>query len=68
MKHACVLAECVTFVSFRKQRNPNYELSVKAKKIWEKLRIQKGELSKKEKSELVETLMATVKEQNKKVK
>lgn len=52
----------------RKQRRPNYELSVKAKKIWEKLRIHKEALTKKEKSQLVDDLMNAVTDENKKVR
>uniref|UniRef100_H2YY94 PUM-HD domain-containing protein n=1 Tax=Ciona savignyi TaxID=51511 RepID=H2YY94_CIOSA len=49
----------------RKKQSPNYELSCQAKKIWEKLRIQKQQLSKEEKHELVEQLMKLVQENDK---
>nr|XP_009860251.1 pumilio homolog 3 isoform X1 [Ciona intestinalis] len=49
----------------RKKLNPNYELSCQAKKIWEKLRIQKQQLSKEEKSVLVEQLMELVQQNGK---
>ncbi|CAK8680213.1 pumilio homolog 3-like [Clavelina lepadiformis] len=52
---------------YRKKQNPNYELTYNAKKIWEKLRIQKSQLSKDEKAKLVEELMALVKQQEKKL-
>lgn len=43
-------------------------MSIKAKKIWEKLRIQKNRLSAEEKSALVQELMAVVKEHDKMVR
>nr|CAB3265314.1 pumilio domain-containing protein KIAA0020 homolog [Phallusia mammillata] len=51
----------------RKKQNPVFELSVKAKKIWEKLRIQKNRLSAEEKGALVQELMSVVTEHDKKL-
>ena len=48
-------------------KKPNYELSCKAKKIWETLRVQNGTMSKEEKYETVESLMNVVSDYNKKV-
>jgi len=57
----------LAFSFFRKKQKPLYELSMKAKQIWEKLRIQKSRLSYNERVALVEELMSLVSENNKKV-
>jgi len=49
----------------RKQKNENFELHVESKKIWEKLRVKKSEMSKDEKQKLVDNLTALVKSKDK---
>ena len=51
----------------RKQKNENFELHVESKKIWERLRVKKSEMSKEEKQNLVDNLTALVKSKDKEV-
>lgn len=49
----------------RKQKNENFELHVESKKIWEKLRVKKSEMTKDEKQKLVDNLTTLVKSKDK---
>lgn len=51
----------------RKQKKPRFELTQQCKKIWEKLRMHKGEMSKSQSSQLVDQLLKLVKDKDNKL-
>ena len=51
----------------RQKQKPKYELTCESKKIWEKLRIQKNQLSKEQNHKLVDELLLLVKSKDKNV-